>query len=280
MATYTVNNTMSDLTYELSEREIYNDIRSEIGVTVSETVVDADANYTWKVWHRYGFLPAPGYTNYRYFTATVQTPLAWAVQNVSVYDQDRNPYYDYEYELEDTNDDLTKAFRTKNTGIKYGSIEFEVKYKYLSAEEVSHEEYTHNTLQVRAADNTSIDKYGRRVMNLIWPQGTEEADMQGLVDADLARYKEPYARLVLTLIGKDATNQAIIYGAEISDIMTVTCTKLGLTATSYFIDAISIKDNLATIPIGTFELVAKRTVESTGFFVIDTDSIDGSKLIA
>ena len=125
MANHTVDNTMANLTYEISEREIYNDVRSEIGVSTSETVIDADPTYSWKVWHKYSGLPAPGYTIYRYFTATVATPLDWKVQNVSVNDWDWNPYYDYEYSLEDTDDSLTKAKdafftrKSKSSGTAY-----------------------------------------------------------------------------------------------------------------------------------------------------------------
>ena len=272
MATYTIDNSMFDLVCELSEREIYNDIRAEIGVTTSETIVDADTAYSWRYWDRQAALPAPGYTTFRYFTASMQDVSVWQLTSVSAHSYDMTPYYDYEITLIDTDDDLTKAVEIKNTGTGGYAIRFTVRYKYLSAEEITHEEFAYNTLQVRATDDTSISKYGRRVMNLQWPQGTEATDMQGIVDSDNERYKEPYARLILTMKGEDATKQAIIYGAEISDTMTVTCDKLGLTATDYFIDSIDINDNV-NIPTARFELVAERTVESTGYFVIDTDFV-------
>ncbi len=45
MSDFTVNDTMAEIRYEIDEREIYNDIRSAIGIMITETVADADATY-------------------------------------------------------------------------------------------------------------------------------------------------------------------------------------------------------------------------------------------
>ena len=280
MSDYTVDDSMVKIVYDLSDREIYNDIRAEIGILKTETVLDADADYSWKYWMKYSGLPAPGYTNFRYFTATLQAPITWALTNVSAYAYDKTPYYDYEIELQDTNDDLTKAVRIKNTGTSGGTIQFTVKYKYLSAEEVTHEETSWDTLTVRSFDETSILKYGRRVMPLRWPQGATSEQMQMMADAALSHYKDPYHVLHIKLRGDTAAKATQIFTREISDTISVICDNLGMASTDHFIDAVSIDDTALKSPVATWQLIQQRAVENTGYFMIDTDSIDGPKLIA
>ncbi len=279
MSDYTVDDSMSKIVYDLSDREIYNDIRGEIGILKTETVVDDDVDYTWRFWRRTGSLPAPGYTMFRYFTAFLQDPITWQLTTVSAQDSDRQPYFDYEIELQDTNDDLTKAVRIKNTGTSSGIISYHVRYKFLSSDAVTHEETSWETLTVRAFDDTSIKRYGRRVMPLRWPQGATKEQMQMVADAALARYKDPYHVLHVKLRGDTAAKATQIFTREISDSITVTCANLGMTTEDHFIDAISIDDTALRSPVATWQLIAERAVETIGYFIIDTDSIDGPKLI-
>lgn len=281
MSDYTVDDTMVKIIYDLSDREIYNDVRAELGIETSETIVDADPAYEWKQWSKYSGLPSPGYTMFRYFTATLQEPITWQLNSDhSAWDYDLNPYYDYEISLEDTNDANCKAVKITNTGNKGGTISFSVKYKYKTSDEVTHEEISYQTLTVRAIDETSIKKYARRVMNLTWPQGADEAEMQMIADACLARYKEPWPVLHVTIQGKNDALATQIFTREISDVISVICDKLGLASTDFFIDRISIRDSAVGIPVCTWMLTGQRDEEVVGYFVIDTDFIDGDKLIA
>ena len=279
MADFTIDDTMAGIIYDWSDREIYNDVRAELGFLTTETVVDADPSYEWKVWNKYQGLPAPGYTTFRYFTATLAEALAWSMYDHSAYDYDLQPYYDYEISLIDTNDDETKAVEIKNTGSKYGTISYKVKYKYLASDAVTHEEQSYNVLNVRATDEDSIKKYGRRVLNQAWPQGTSQADMQMIVNAALERYKEPMPTLKVTLQGRTDALATEIFTREISDVIAVVCDELGLASTDYFLDTISIKDMQEAIPVCTWGLIEQRPEEATGWFLIDTDWIDGPKLI-
>ena len=77
MADYTLDNDMASIVYELSDRAIYNDVRAELGILTAETIVDADPTYAWQRWKKYQTLPAPGFTTFAYFTATLQTPISW-----------------------------------------------------------------------------------------------------------------------------------------------------------------------------------------------------------
>ena len=283
MATHTIDNTMKSFSYEVSDREIYNDIRSETSISITETVVDEDADYKWRSWTRSSSMPAPGYTTFKHFDASMPNPILWQLKDVSAKDSDGNPYYNYEISLIDNNRGESKSVEIKNTGSLNGcTIKFKVRYKYLAAEEITSEVTVNSTLTSRAFDETTILKYGRRVMNLTWPQGSTDEVVQGLCDSNKERYKEPYAYATLKLEGDSAAKRAIIYAAEISDIMVVTDDDSYMPATSFYIESIDIDIDINRVntPIANFGLVALRAAESTGYFTIDTDSIDGDKLIA
>jgi len=281
VADYTLDNDMASITYELSDREIYNDVRAELGFLTTDTVVDDDADYEWNQWTKYQRLPAPGVTTFEYFTATLVTPLAWKYAVIKALDDDFEPYGDYEISLIDTNDPNVKATEIKNTGSKYGSITYTVSYKYLAAEEVTHEEQSYNVLNVRATDDDSILKYGRRVLPLVWPQGTNQDDMQMIVNAALAKYKEPLPTLRVSFQGKTDALATQIFTREISDTIEVVCDDLGMTATTFYLDSIAIKDSHPlNIPLCTWGLTQQSAIQAAGWFLIDTDSIDGAKLIA
>ena len=279
MSDYTVDDSMAKIVYDLSDREIYNDIRAEIGFTKTETVLDSDTTYSWKFWSRNSAMPAPGYTTFKYFTATLQDPIEWELTDVSSKNYDGTPYFDFTATLEDTNDDLTKALNITNTGTGGYSITYKVRYKYLSASAVTHEETSWETLTVRAYDQTSIDKYGRRVMPLKWPQGATSEQMQMIADADLAYYKDPYPVLHTTIRGDTAAKATQVFTREISDTISVVCDNLGLSA-DFFIDGISGRDNSIKSPRATWQLIGQRSTETTGWFTLDTDLLDGVKLLA
>ena len=281
MATHTIDNTMKSFSYEVSDREIYNDIRSETSISITETVVDEDADYKWRYWTRTSRLPAPANSTFKFFTASMLNPILWQLKDVSAKDSSGSPYYNYEIELQDTNNDLTKAVRIKNTGSLNGCrIRFALEYKYLATEEVTSEVTVYSTLTTRAFDETTILKYGRRVMNLTWPQGSTDEVVQGLCDSNKERYKEPYAYATLKLEGDSAAKRAIIYAAEISDIMTVTDDDSYMPATSFYIESIDIDIDINRVntPIANFGLVALRAAESTGFFKFDSGHFGGPEV--
>ena len=282
MADWTCDKLAKKLLYEYSDRAIYNDIRAEIGTTTSETVVDADPTYEWKVWDGHAALGPPGYlTIDGYYTATLEDPVSWQLEGGhSAWDYSFQPYYDYDIKIISTNDPSTKAVEIKNTGSAAGGqVYYVIKYKYLASEAITHEEHVQQTLSVRAVDNDSIRKYGRRVMNMAWPQGTSPEQMQTIVNAVRDKYCEPWPVLKLTIEGDTNEKATQIFDREISDTIAVVSDALGMTSTTFYIDSIKIKANEVNTPIGTFGLVQQRTQEAAGWFLIDTDWIDGTKLI-
>jgi len=273
-----------DVVYELSDREIYNDIRSQIGITESstETIVDADPTYEWRYYTANSGLPASWRTNVKKFTAAYNA-ITWKIDSHSAMYQDTDgswkPYYDYSVWIE-SSDSSHCEVHYKNTGSSYASLHYVLKYKYMASEGFSHEDTTttYSTLTVRATDEDSISKYGRRVMNLLWPEGQTEVDMQSLVEWYLAKYKEPVATVRLTVVGGDDTKKAAILDSDYSDRDTVTLTALSLD-TNFFIDRVDIRDDLKGMPIAHLELVEVRPEEALGLFTLDTSELDGPDIL-
>lgn len=292
MSDYAIDDSsdMVKITYELSDREIYNDVRAEIGITKTETVVDEDPDYQWKVWKYYVGIVAVGHPalppncRLRTYYADAHNAITWKLTIDDAYHDpgwpgDKIPYYDYSCVI-DESDDSHCVVKCCNRGPLTCAILYTIKYKYLASEGSTHEEINYQTLTVRATDEVSIRKYGRRVMPLMWPQGSSENEMQMIANAALARYKEPAPVLPITIQGKNDELATQIFTREISDIISVVCDSLGMASTDFYIDRISIRDTAAGIPMCTWLLTGQRDAEVTGYFMIDTDEIDGSKLIA
>jgi len=274
VADHTIIDTAADIRYEYDDRFIYNDIRSSIGVMKAETVVDADAQYEWLVWRKFHALPQPGYTTFAYFEATAAEPLAWRLEDVSATDTSYQPYSDFQADLIDTNQENVKAVRITNTGSSAGYISYVVKYKYLASEEITHQETVYDTLMVRAVDEDSIRKYGRRTMNLVWPTGATQSQAQSLVDRAVAKYAEPVPRLIVQLKGSDDSMRETIFSAEISDTVSVVCANLGLND-EFYIDSIAIHGTVDGIPVATWGLTDKHPTEEYSIFVLDSSLLDG-----
>jgi len=278
MSDYTIDDSMAKLIYEISDREIYNDIRAEIGVQHSETVIDSDPTYSWRSWYRYSGLGDPGTCYSATYNGEYQA-IIWQIINASSDDHDYNPYYDYTINIVESDSDHC-VVKWCNTGSKGATIGFTLRYKYQTSEGTTHDEIAYQTLTVRATDATSITKYGRRVMNLTWPQGTSANDMQGIANACLARYKDPVPNLSVSIQGKDDTIATEIFTREISDVISVVCANMGMASTDFFLDKISIRDYALKQPTCNWLLTGQRTAEEVGYFIIGTSLIGGPHVIA
>jgi len=283
MSDFTVNDTMVDLRYELDDREIYNDIRSEIGILISETVVDVDADYWRANFTRFPKIAA-GDTVRLTFTAEYASPSDWAIKShsatylSSLDPYTRSPYYNYSIKMVTVDGSRKKAVVITNTGSYRASFRVVVWYKYLKTDKITHEEITPITLTVRAINATSITKYGRRVMNLTWAEGTEEKDMQSLIDHYITRYAEPVARLICKIKGSSDTLRTQVITREISDLITVICANLGINA-DCFINSISISADLTGIPVCIWELEIQRTYELLTLFKLGISELGSTDVL-
>ncbi|KKK97995.1 hypothetical protein LCGC14_2647190, partial [marine sediment metagenome] len=171
-----------------------------------------------------------------------------------------------------------KAVEVMNTGSRVARVRFELWYKYQTADQVTHEEMFPQTLSVRSTDAASILKYGRRVMPLTWAEGTDEDAMQSVVDFYLTKHSEPVPRLRVRIKGTTDALQTQIFTREISDILTIIQDNLGINA-DYYIEAISINDGPADIPVCKWLCEAQRAEEALSIFTVDTSFVDGLDII-
>ena len=282
---FTLDDTMARIRYELSDREIYNDIRSDIGVLKTQIVVDADPTFEWKWWQRL-LQTEPSQVYVKLFKSSVTSPSAWEVYDhsgtevTSVYPAGIavGPYYDYAISLVTSSDLRVAPVKIANTGTKPANIRYSVRYKYLATERITHEEFASDVLTVRATDEASIGKYGRRVMNLVWTEGTDETTMQSLVDRYLDRYKEPLPKVSALIKGINDTLITQIHTRDMSDVITVVCGELGLSEV-FFLDTISIRDSRLGIPECKWGLGQGRLSEKLTIFTLDTSELDSSHLL-
>ena len=223
-------------------------------------------------------LVSPPYPHIAIFKTGLAKPLGWKISRHSAIDMNGKAYYDYNIKILTTDDDRIIGVEITNTGSERMRISFAVKVKYKSGEQETHEETVHNTLAVRAIDATSIREYGRRVMNLTWTEGTEERAMQSLVDNYITRYKDPVARITVQIKGDTDALRTQIITREISDLVTVVCTNLGLNA-DCFLNSISIEVDSAGRPVCTWGLEIQRVYELLTLFVLDTSELDGAHVL-
>ena len=280
MPNFTIDK-LAEIRYELDEREIYNDIRSEIGVLISETIVDADPTYNWQVFTRYATVAA-GDTVRLIFEADHTSATNWQLHaHAAVWRPFPGfwlPYYDYAIDFATVVSPWKYRVKIENTGPYEARFVIGVKYKYQATEIVTHEGLIPLLLTVRATDATSIRKYGRRVMNLTWSEGTPYDAMQSVIDFYLLRHKEPVPRLRGTIKGTTDTLRTQIIATEISDTITIICAELGLNA-DFFVNAISINDDPTGIPVCKWGLEGKRDYEILTIFTLDTSELGGAHIL-
>lgn len=288
----TFDDTMADIVYELDDREIFNDIRSETIVPKIIVVDDSDWQPTMITYSK----PANffAYEDSREYMRTLGLPSGITRADVvSVSWEGVHKYYDkvtgekisvecsLSVELHET---LARCYITVPAAIgdpdKWEDYNGDLYITYWGEEwvEASHEETTYVTIVVRSTDLDSIKKYARRVLNLTWPMGATEEQSQSLVDSYCSRYSEPVARVKMTLKGSSDTLRVQILTRKISDKITVINSQLGLNQ-DFFINKIDFKDFPDRIPSLVWILEEERASEDAGVFEIDTHEIDGDALI-
>ena len=96
-------------------------------------------------------------------------------------------------------------------------------------------------LEVYASDDESITKYGKRTLNLTWPLGETEVVAQSIVDSYLAKYKEPFPTISVTFWATDDLIDRLL-SRHISDRVEIISTLAKFDA-DCFIDKIDISWN-------------------------------------
>jgi len=138
--------------------------------------------------------------------------------------------------------------------------------------------YIHADTKSRVLDSDSALKYGRRVRLIKYYASESFADY--LAEFARHKYDEPYPELTIFLAGETDAKIADIFAINLSDRVHLTNTTMGMDKW-FWINKITLHlDTKYNMPILELKLDEIRDMYLTGFFMIDTDSIDGEKLIA
>jgi hypothetical protein len=285
---------MSGITVEFDDREIYNDIRSQIDITVTEpgegtwdyVLMDDTAvkmvseelhigeSSTYTLYTRGGGRYAESWSN------------PYASVNGLIEDANGQPVTKIEGTIiSSTTTSVTIRITATGFPVTGGDPPLTVDWVQCSYQYKKYEKSYSNpttnteTLSIRETDATSIALYGRRVMNLTWPMGQSEEETRSLVLSYLARYKDPVPRIKMTVQGKTDALIVQIFTRKISDLITVVNTELGLNA-DFYINTLDVYHDPFGLLTADWTLEYQRTNETYTFFTLDTSELDGTHILA
>lgn len=300
MSEATFNNTMLDITLEYSDREIYNDIRSQVDITVVtpgegtwdsiEAVDTAIGVYSYGTYSvdNGQYVDITLYTRATYYSALVwENPIADVSYIVAggyfgVGNYVESGFYHATIECSIvTSDNRSVTIRvTNDIGYTIDILNVKCNYTYKKYEKVFGNPTTGTqSLTVHEENATSIALYGRRTMNLVWPLGQSEEQTRALALSYLARYKDPVPILRMTVIGKTDALIEQIYTRKVSDLITAINTELGMNA-DYYINNKRIYHDPFGLPVVDWTLEYQRTNETYTLFTLDTSELDGTHVLA
>jgi hypothetical protein len=282
------NETNSTLSVEWDDREIYNDVRSEIDITTETVITEPGTDPVYQTYlrsQRFSGTMAIGATRDVTITALPEhlSP-TWlsAEADASGTDYDDPNNYKLPASLLSTSGSSAVYRVTNNTATSVNPFALNAWYQYTvtpAHDGTSHTDTGQQTITVRATDATSIAKYGRRTMNLTWPMGQTQEQMTALVNSYVAKYAEPVARLTMTVQGDSDTNIVEILTRKVSDKIEIICAALGLDG-NFWIDSVAIGHNVFGVIEATWVCEQVRSSEESELFVADTSELDGAAILA
>ena len=241
----------------LNDREIYNDIRARIDLTVTAVVTDSpDVYANGFKYYFIGSKVSPveadlGAHETRSISLTRNTPplqysrlplaLTWTCATGVAFDAASNQIPLSVVITSSDADNITFEV-TNPTGDVQDNCLITLNYSYLDQGATTHSESNTSTLQVLTSSPDSIAKYGRRVMDLVWPQGQTQDATIALAQAARDKYREPVPTATYTIQGKNAELVEQIFMRRISDLITIVQADIGLSA-DFFIDSVNISNS-------------------------------------
>jgi hypothetical protein len=287
----TITNTMAEITWELDDREIYNDIRSQTEVTETTTTTSTDAPAEYGQGQSTSLYIgglAPGASAGGVVYAPGQrTDIVWTGTAFA------NGFYipaggggeiivGITCVVTSTSGLSANIMVTNNSSYSLAHIGAGARYTYLSSGPVTSTDTQSQvvTYTVSKSDSASINKYGRRSMDLNWPLGQTKAQVTSLVNSYLTRYKEPIPRVSIRLLGANDTNIGLILSLKISDRITVVNTELGMSA-DFFINSVNFYHDFQgdNIPVGEYTLEMVRGTEEAAPWILDTSELDTETIL-
>jgi len=224
------DDTMVDIAYDYSPRNVYNEVRATVTPWEEQTIatlwtleenptLDVGETKTW--WGDASVSGAPVFVD------------AWTT-----------PAAGTDYIIHSEADG---AGDVETGNVTVATSKFAKSIKIAITNDATHVVYV-TTLQARGTyyddltkvsrkseDATSQGLYQKRTLPLDGKYLTDSDKAQDFCDYGIARFKDPQAEVVVTIVNKNATNLTQILSREISDRITVRNTKLGLDA-DFFIN--------------------------------------------
>ena len=299
-------NQLRDFTLEISDREIYNDIRAECDVTEiltvrpnatpdlflpftastgsqlieanseAELTATADEDHSEIVWGsivEYSFAPETilGWGQGAceqlggdwWYSTSLGTSLCMLPQSLV--------QSDVEWKIV-SRDETTCTIRVTNDSDYLLRGLWKVSYIALTPET--------RYIKLRSINQDSIDKYGRRAMDLVWPMGITPNAMQSLIDNYCERYCEPVCLASMTLEGETDTKIDQILNMRIDDKHEIIHTGLDMDEEFFVININGLFNREGTgILTGTFGLEQIRDMEKTTLFTLDVSQLDSAHVL-
>ena len=310
---------LKSFTLDISDRAIYNDIRSEVDIT-EDTEVTGDGTPEEHAENEVGrdgnikvVLAANSSENVTFTAELGHTDVTWLETYIAFASRtkeygwseaaclaasgtwyapgDTYPSCCYFPEIPETIG-VQSMIRTKTTWTVRltNPHNYEVRatpraiYSYLVQEAIAGVVTIHTetrTLRVRATNAASIRKYGRRVMDLVWPLGITEVTMQSIVDSYCERYCEPVCFGATTLEGSTDARITSILDMDIDDKHQIIHPGLSMDQ-EFFVNSVNVMFNRegSGLLTGTFSLEEVRAMEETTLFTLDVSQLDGAHVLA
>ena len=305
MAVYNANQ-LRDFTLEISDREIYNDIRAECDVTEILTV-RPDATPEYFETFELRLQPPEGrmdvgetvevtesvpadhieivWLDITRTTANPETLLGWPQSAC----EELGGYWKYSSKLGTSLCMLPASLaeiRAEIISRSDTSVTVEIEnlcdYAIRCSVYVGYMAVTPETryIKLRSTDEDSIAKYGRRAMDLVWPLGIAPNTMQSLIDNYCERYCEPACLASMTLEGETDTKIDQILNMRIDDKHEIIHPGLDMDE-EFFVNNISVSFNREGTGIltGIFGLEQVRDMEKTTFFILDVSQLDSAHVL-
>jgi len=135
-------------------------------------------------------------------------------------------------------------------------------------------------IKLRSTNAVSERKYGRRAFNLDWPLGITPVQMQALIDNYCARFCEPVCLASMTLEGETDAKITQILNMRIDDKHQIIHPGLAMDE-EFFVNNVSglFSREGTGLLTGTFSLEQVRTMEETTIFTLDVSELDGAHVL-
>lgn len=301
MAVYNANQ-LKNFALEISDREIYNDIRAECDVTEILTVrPDATPEFfdSFTVGNGEYGIEKEATFNLIIAAPSEHSEIVWldivdySASPVTLFGWGQGACEELGGEWRDGDSPMcllpsslakvTLKIITRGTNSCTVRVENKSDYAIGIWVDVSYIALTPETryIKLRSTNVASIAKYGRRAFNLTWPLGITPVAMQSLIDNYCARYCEPVSLASMTLEGNTDAKITQILNMRIDDKHQIIHPGLSMDE-EFFVNNVSglFSREGTGLLTGTFSLEQVRAMENLTLFIIGTSLIGGAHVIA